>query len=150
MLAEFPETQPNGSIDLKGLKDWLKQVRTLTRGSGRADIGDKMIGRLLSHCPLGSDGIWPCEPVREVLEDLGSQDIATGMWIGIRNARGATWRGAGGDQERGLAEQYRSWSREVAFEYPFTAGMLEQIGASYDQEAQWWDNRDDLRERLDY
>ena len=146
--SRIPGTQPDGRIDLKELKDWLEQVRTLTREYGRAEAGDKMIGQLLSHCPPGDDGIWPCEPVREAIDDLGSQDIATGMLGGIRNARGATWRGEGGAQERGLAEQYRSWSREVASEYPFTARMLEQIGAGYEQDAQWWDNQDSVRERI--
>ena len=70
------------------------------------------------------------------------------MLVGIRNARGATWRGEGGAQERELAEQYRSWSREVAFEHPFTANMLEQIAADYDHDAKWWDEQDSVRERL--
>ena len=146
--SRIPGTQGDGSIDLKELKDWLEQVRTLTREYGRAEIGDEMIGQLLSHCPPGDDGIWPCEPVREAIDDLGSQVIATGMLVGIRNARGATWRGEGGAQERELAEQYRSWSREVAFEHPFTASMLEQIAADYDREAKWWDDQDSVRERL--
>ena len=146
--SRIPGTQTDGSIDLKQLKAWMEQVRSLAREYGRAEIGDEMIGQLLSHCPPGDDGIWPCEPVREAINDLGSQNIATGMLVGIRNARGATWRGEGGAQERGLAQQYRSWSREVAFEHPFTARMLAQIGASYDQDAQWWDNQDSVRERI--
>ena len=144
----IPGTQGDGSIDLEELKAWLGNVRTLTREYGRAEIGDQMIGQLLSSCPPGGDGIWPCEPVREAIDDVGSQEIATGMLVGIRNARGSTWRGEGGAQERELAEQYRSWSREVAFEQPFTANMLEQIAASYDHDAKWWDNQDSVRQRL--
>ena len=146
--SRIPGTQADGSIDLKELKAWLEQVRTLTREYGRADIGDEMIGQLLSHCSPGDDGVWPCEPVRDAIDDLGSQEIATGMLVGIRNARGATWRGEGGAQERELAEQYRSWSREVAFEHPFTANMLEQIAADYDHDAKWWDNQDSVRQHL--
>ena len=146
--SRIPGTQPDGRIDLKELKDWLEQVRTLTRECGRGEIGDQMIGQLLSHCPPGDDGIWPCEPVREAIDDLGSQEIATGMLIGIRNARGATWRGEGGAQERELAKQYRSWSHEVAFEHPFTASMLEKIAADYDHDAKWWDNQDSVRQRI--
>ena len=122
----------------------------LAREYGRVEIGDQMIGQLLSHCPPGGDGVWPCEPVRETIDDVGSQEIASGMVVGIRNARGATWRGEGGAQERGFAEQYRSWAREVAFEHPFTANMLEQVAASYDHDAKWWDNEDGVRRRLGY
>ena len=146
--SRIPGTQANNSVDLKELKAWLEQVRTLTEEYGRVDIGDQMIGQLLSHCQPGDDGVWPCEPVREAIDDIGSQEIAIGMRIGIRNARGVTMRGKGGDQERELAEQYRNWSREVAFEHPFTASMLEQIAASYDDEANFWDNEDSVRQRL--
>ena len=146
--SRIPGTRTDGSIDLEKLNQWLEQVRTLAHEYGRAKTGDNMIGRLLSHCPTGDDGIWPCEPVREAIDDVGSQEIAIGMLVGIRDNHGATWRGEGGAQERGLAEQYRSWSREVAFEHPFSARMLEQIGASYEQDAQWWDNQDSVRERI--
>ena len=146
--SRIPGTQGDGSIDLEELKAWLEQVRTLTREYGRVEIGDQMIGQLLSNCPVGGDGVWPSEPVREAIDDVGSQEIATGMLVGIRNARGVTWRGEGGAQESGLAEQYRSWSREVAFEHTFAANMLEQIAASYDHDARWSDNQDGVRRRL--
>ena len=148
--SRIPGTQADDNINPGELKVWLEQVRTLTVGYGRADIGDQMIGQLLSHCPPGKDGVWPCESVREVIDNVGAQEIAMGMLLGIRNARGATWRGEGGAQERELAEKHRSWSRELAFEYPFTAKMLEQIAASYDHDATWWDNRDSVRQRLEH
>ena len=146
--SRIPGTQADASIDVDKLNAWLKQVRRLAREYGRIKIADQMIGQLISHCPPGADGVWPCEPVREALDGVGSQEIATGMVVGIRNARGGTLRGEGGAQERALAEQYRSWAREVAFEYPFTANMLEQVATSYDHEAKWWDNEDGVRQRL--
>ncbi len=146
--SRIPGTGPDGSIEFRELTDWLEQARALAREYGRAEIGDQKIGQLLSRCPRGADDIWPCEPVREAVDAIGSQDIATGMLVGIRNARGPTWRGEGGSQERELAEQYRSWAREVAFECPFVARMLEQIAASYDQDARMWDNQDRVSERI--
>ena len=148
--SRIPGTQPDGSIDPNELRDWLKQVRALAREHGRAEIGDQMIGQLLSHCPSGDDGIWPCEPVREVIDGLGSHDIEIGMLIGVRNEREATLLVAGAARESGLAEMYRSWSQEVAFEYPFVARMLEQIGASYDRDAQWLDNFERVGDRIDH
>ncbi|MDE0522583.1 MAG: HigA family addiction module antitoxin [Boseongicola sp.] len=146
--SRIPGTRPDGSIDLEKLLEWLEQVRTLAREHGRADIGDQMIGQLLSGCPSGTDGIWPCEAVREAIDGLGSQHIATGMIVGKLNARGATLRVAGETPELQLAEQYRNCARQVAFEHPFTARMLEQIGASYDREAQLWDNQDRVDQQI--
>ena len=146
--SRIPGTLTDASINLERLREWLEQVRTLAQEYGRGDIGDQKIGQLLSRCPPGDDGVWPCEPVREAIDHIGSQEIAIGMLVGILNARGATFRDEGGKQERQLAEQYRRWSQEVAFEHPFTASMLEQIAASYDQDAKWWDNQESVRDRL--
>ena len=143
-----PGTQADGSINLEELKKWLEQARGLARQYGRVDIGDQMIGQLLSHCREGEDGVWPCESVRDAIEEVASTEIGDGMSIGIRNSRGATWRGEGGEQERQLADQFRRWSEKVAFEYPYTSGLLEQIARSYDSEMEWWDTQASLRQRL--
>ncbi len=148
--SRIPGTQTDNSINFGELRIWLEEVRSLTAEYGRADVGDQMIGQLLSHCPPGEDGIWPCESVREAIEDIGSQEIGIGMSIGIRNARGAFWRGEDEPQERALAERYRNWSRELTFEYPFTARLLEQIAVSYDHQATWWENQEGVRQRLEY
>ena len=148
--GRIPGTQADANINIEELKTWLEQVRALAGKNDRAVIGDQMIGQLLSNCPPGDDGIWPCEPVREAIDDIGSEDIATGMLIGIRNARGVTCRGEGGTQERELAGKYRNWSRELAFEHPFTARLLKEIAVSYDDEATWWDNQENVRQRLEY
>jgi len=58
----------------------------------------------------GTDGIWPNEAVRDVLEEVSTKEIAVGMSIGLYNSRGVQWRGPGGQQERDLAAQYRDWS----------------------------------------
>lgn len=149
IASRVPGTQADGRIDLEKLKHWLDQVRTLCRDYAREEIGDQMIGQLLSHCPVDKDGVWPCEPVREAIEDIASNDIARGMNMGIRNSRGVFWRGEGSAQDLELAAKYRNWSHEIAFEYPFTSNLLKQIARSYDHDAHWWDTHASVRERLD-
>ena len=143
-----PGTQTDDSINLKELKKWLEQARELTRQYGRVEIGDQMIGQLLSHCRKGEDGVWPCEPVRDAIEKIKSFQIGIGMRIGILNSRGVTFRGEGGEQERQLADQYRCWSEKIAFEYPYTSNLLDQIARSYDSEMEWWDTQASLRQQL--
>ena len=146
--SRIPGTQADGSINQRGLEKWVKQSRALARKYGRAEIGDQMIGQLLSHCQPGEDGVWPCENIREVLDDVESHEMAIGMSIGIRNARGFTPRDEPGTPEYALAEKYRNWSQVVAFEHPFTAKMLEQIARDYEGIANWWDNERRVRYRL--
>ena len=143
-----PGTQADGNINLTELKKWLEQARELACQYGRVDIGDQMIGQLLSHCREGEDGVWPCEPVRDAIEEVASTEIGIGMSIGIRNSRGVTFRDEGGEQERQLADQFRSWSNKIAFEYPYTSDLLEQIARNYDREMEWWDTQASLRQRL--
>ena len=147
--TRVPGTQADGSINLKELKKWLEQARGLAREHDRAVIGDQMIGQLLSRCPEGGDGVWPCEPVRDSIEGIASTEIGIGMEVGIRNSRGAMYRDEDGEQERQLAERYRRWSSKIAFEYPYTSNLLEQIARSYDSEGEWWDKRASVRRRLE-
>jgi hypothetical protein len=149
-LRRIPGTQPDGTIDVKKLRDWIVEVRALCQTYARGQVGDRTIGGVLAHCKIGVDGVWPCEPVRQVLEEIGSKDIGIGMLISVHNSRGATWRGAGGQQERDLAAKYRGWSKDLAFDSPWVSQMLEQIAQSFEHDASWHDNHENLRRRLAY
>jgi len=111
------------------------EVRALCKTYAREDIGDSVIGELLSKAPPGADGVWPCEPVREALEEVGTKIMAEGMAVGLYNQRGVHSRGEGGAQERELAAKYRDWSRRVAIDAPFTSRLLERIAQRYDRDA---------------
>lgn len=75
------------------LRRWVRSARLAFVDSDRDDIGDEQVGRVLSASPEGSDGIWPAEPVRELIEMIGSTRIETGLHTGIVNTRGITSRG---------------------------------------------------------
>jgi len=45
---------------------------------GILKIGDRCIGKLLSHSPTGNDGVWPHETVRDILERYESRGIEVG------------------------------------------------------------------------
>jgi hypothetical protein len=82
------------------------------------------------------------------LEEIGSPDIAIGMGVGVYNSRGVHARGEGGDQERDIANKYRSWSRQLVFDFPYVADLVEQIAATYDREAAREDSQAAIRRRL--
>lgn len=144
----MPGMNDKRELDGRKLREWITSVRTLAREYGRDEIAESQIGQLLAHSPVGSDGVWPHETVREVLEDLGNDRLASGMMIGKHNARGVVWRGRGGDQERDIAKTYRDGSAAVAAEYPFTARLLSELAQSYERDAAWHDDRDRVEKRL--
>jgi hypothetical protein len=137
-----------GKLDGRKLREWIAAARALARDYGRDEIAESQIGQILAHSPVGSDGVWPHETVREVLEDLGTERLASGMMIGKRNARGVVSRGRGGDQERDIAKNYREASAAAAAEYPFTARLLNELAGNYDRDAAWHDDRALVEKRL--
>lgn len=147
-IKRIPGTNPDGEIVTGDLADWLELVRDLATQYGRSEITDHCIGQLLAKAPSEGSDTWPCAPVCEAMEHIASPEIARGFSIGVRNSRGAHWRGEGGKQERDLAAKYRDWSQKIAFEYPYVARTLEDIAASYDHEAEWQDSEAKVSKRL--
>jgi addiction module HigA family antidote len=147
-MKYIPGRDPTGNIHIETLRSWLTEVRSLCLKHSRAKIGDQIIGEILATAPVGDDGVWPCMPVRVVLEEIGSQDIAVGMGIGVYNLRGIHSRDEGGNQERELAEKYRNWSRQLAFEHPYVANLVGQIATRYDRDAAREDSEEAVLKRL--
>lgn len=142
---EVPGGDGDGNIDGDKLTDWVKDARKKLRENDRLDIGDEQIGELLSGSPKGSDGVWPHESVRAVLEEVLSDHVETGLRIGKANARGITSRGPweGGDQERVLADEYKQAAQKVRSEWGRAARVLDELAESYAYQARWEDERAD-------
>jgi transcriptional regulator with XRE-family HTH domain len=145
----IPGTRDDGTIDLEALEAWIKDARTRAKVVGRQDIADDKIGAMLSAAPAGADGVWPAEPIREVLDLYRSKPMLDGFKIGKRNRRGVTRRlpRDGGALERGEAAQYRGWAKAIAVDYPYTSKALDQIAETYEWEAA---RHDEDAERLDW
>ena len=84
-LLEVIERIPghNDLGELKGdrLAKWIATVRQSCAELGRAEPADTCIGKVLSCAPVGQDGVWPCEPVRDVMEDIQSESMMKGAHI---------------------------------------------------------------------
>ncbi len=139
-LRRIPGKNDQGFIDLVELKRWLYEVRKLLQQYDRITIGDLKIGEYLANSPSDSDGIWPCRPVCEALDEIASEQIIKGFILGLKHLRGAHVRQEGGNQEREVAAQFRVWARERSYEFPYIERLLNEIAASYENEAKWWDH----------
>jgi hypothetical protein len=147
-IERIPGHDPLGELRSDRLAKWIGTVRQLSAELGRRDIADICIGKVLACAPVGKDGVWPCEPVRDVLEDLQSDSMIQGMHTGVYNSRGAHWRGEGGEQERQLAEKYRKWGESLRVSHPFVSSqILMGLAKTYELEASREDLRADVRRR---
>jgi len=141
--------QQGHQVDAEALGSWVKTVRSVCKETGRATVGDNQIGQVLAHAPLGTDGFWPSEAVRTLVETLRNKQIEVGIEIGLRNKRGVTIRNSrdGGSLERVEAERYELASRAQKVKWPRISAVLARIAQSYQAQAK---SMDDDVERGDW
>lgn len=142
--------QQDGELKASQLVAWIEQARGALGTLARQDIGDQMIGKLLSKARPAADGVWPCLPVRDALEQVTNEHIERGLHVALRNARGAHWRGEGGAQERELAAKYAGWAQAMEYTHPRVAGILRGLEKSYLRDADWEDNEAKITRRMRY
>lgn len=148
-LSRIPGHDDLGVLQADMLATWINAVRRACAELDRLEVADVCIGKLLSGAPAGKDNVWPCEPVRQVLEDMHSKDIMNGARTGLYNSRGVVWRGEDGTQERELAEKYRVWANALRYSHPYVASeLLMEMVKSYEYEASREDTEAKIRRRL--
>jgi hypothetical protein len=102
---------------------------------------------MLASSPPDSDGTWPGEAVRELIEELQNEKLEEGLRMEILNRRGVSTRslGDGGFQEAELAAKYAADARSVADRSPRSAAILRAVAAIYESEAR---REDELAEKF--
>ena len=85
------------------------------------------------------DQSWPCRAIRRIATEIKTPDLSSGMFCGICNSRGATWRSGGGDLERQEEKKYREMADLIRFDSPFVAAILDSVADSYRRDAERWD-----------
>lgn len=121
-----PGLTEKGTVDSAMFNAWVAEVRARARDCHRQGAVDSSIETWLSHCPGDPDGLWPCLPVRKLIEDSAAESIRNGLECGVRNNRGTQSRGMldGGEPERTLADRYRGLAQSLVGSFPNTAEFL--------------------------
>lgn len=130
----LPEAMPGSSE----LSSTIESIRALAIERRQGKVVDDMLGRALASSPLGVEGCWPHESIRDVLEVYGRIDeVAEGFLVGKGNLRGVTARlpSDGGGQELSLARCYATWQRALAITHPRTSQLLGQLAEDYRSQA---------------
>jgi hypothetical protein len=152
-LLEALRAVPGSSLvpgdDIKRLMQWINTVRSSCAELSRIEVADISLGKLLSHCPEGRDGVWPNELVRDAMETLRSDEVMDGAHTGKYNSRGVHGGGKGGEKERALAGQFKRWANSLRVSHRFVASkLLDGLARTYDGEADRNDVRATLSRRL--
>lgn len=143
----LPGKRPDGRIDKTVLSDWLTVARAECGKLDRLESADVKIGEMFASSPPDADDTWPCLAVRDVMEDVNSEEIFRGFEMGVMNSRGVTSRSMteGGAQERELALKYQKHADGIRAGWPMMAATLQRLAHTYTSDAKRHDER--LHER---
>ena len=132
-----PPGTEGGIMNADLLREWVSAMRERLEPSGRLKHGMRHLGDILSNAPADADGVRPGEVVRDLLEDLQSDDLEEGLYLAIVNGRGVTMRSPeeGGAQEKRLSEQYNAAAAKIADDSPRSAALMRRVATSYEREA---------------
>ncbi|ASS60325.1 XRE family transcriptional regulator (plasmid) [Rhizobium leguminosarum bv. viciae] len=149
LWIRLPGTLDDGTIDFKMLEKWIEKARSLARDVGREEVADHQIGKMLSASPMGADGNWPAEAVREAIDTVRNSAMIDAFVFGKMNRRGMTTRMPrdGGALERKEAANYHRWSEAISMDHPRTAKALDRLTEYYERDAK---REDEQAERLDW
>lgn len=147
-IRRIPGTSYDGIIEVNELKSWINKVRDLSKDLDYAEVIDSKIGELLSRAPVAESDMWPCRPVCEALESVRSESMGRGFQNGVSKERGFHEVTAGA-KERELAEKYRDRARMLSYEFPYVATLATSIAKAYEAEAEYWETRAEINQRVD-
>jgi len=145
----FPGLNSDGSIDGDTFAAWNRETRKQAALAARLTVADLKLGEAYAHAKAGPDGVWPPEPIRNLLDGVDGDDLRRGFATGVHNSRGVTSRAPyeGGGQERALAEKYEQLALSIDTSHSRLAASLREIAQSYRWQAQSEDDRAAISER---
>lgn len=126
----------NKTIDETKFKQWINATTVLANRNKYTTAHDVVLGKILSYSPNGSDGIWPAECVRYVLENSHSETLKNQFIIEKKNQRGIYTMTAGKEEEK-IAIDYKIQADKLQLFYPFTAAILLKISDDYHNQAEY-------------
>lgn len=148
-----PGLSDDGSVNVEQFDDWIITARKLAEEADRVVICDQKIGEVLYFLPEDEkDGNWPHRCLRQLLEDIDSKEIETGLGLAQFNSRGVTCKTMyeGGKQERELAVMWAERADKLSTTWPKASAFCSRISERWGREAAAEDDRaeqDKLRYR---
>lgn len=132
---KFCPGEEKGSINKDILNSWLSTFSNRLDLQGQTSLKYKKIGKLFSCSPMGNDGTFPHEIIRDKIEEIGNEELINSFALSIiyeRNVYNVT----GGENEYKLGQKYAEISRKFSVHYPKTAKIFSIISRSFFDESE--------------
>ena len=124
------------------LAAWVGKAREKCAAAANYPLGD-----LLSRAPVDADGVWPHSAVRQIIENLASDELDDGIRQSRVNSPGWQSRDEGSHGERAIAAKYGDGERKLRIGWPRTSRLLGRLKGDFEDWARYWD-RDDEKQRF--
>lgn len=128
--ANFCPGVINDKIDENVLKKWVEEFEQALIKQHQGRIFTHLLGRLFAYSPVGDDGYYPHESIRDVIEKKNSKELKSSFYTAEFNKRGV-YTGSAGESEKNLALYYKKNADGIRLLYPKTAEIYDLISESY-------------------
>lgn len=131
---KFCPAEEEGKVDLCKLKKWINDFEEGLKTNNQYRLLDMVLGKLLASSPIGQDGFYPAEEVREIIEERYTKSLDNEYVASICNLRGV-YSPTGGKEERKIAFNYKENADNIRCKYPNTAKIYDHLYQQYIYEA---------------
>ena len=126
----FCPCENNGDIDYCELKEWIDKFNKKLINQKQSKLLGHELGRLFAYSPIGKDGYYPHESVRDIIEELADDRLRSSYVSAECNKRGIYSPDAG-RTEKDMALKYKENADGVRTIYPETAKIYDSLYESY-------------------
>ena len=126
----FCPCENNGDIDYHELKDWVHKFNEKLTEQKQSNLLGNELGRLFAYSPIGEDGYYPHESVRDIIEELEDDKLRSSYVSAECNKRGVYSPDAG-RTEKEMALRYKQNADGVSTIYPETAKIYYSLYERY-------------------
>ena len=126
-----------GIVQKEALGAWLKQFRSLLQKQNQEFLYSHLLGKLFSDSPVGKDGAYPAEPIRDFIEQMYYEDFLELKKSYVNsefNKRGVYYYNAG-ENTYELALSYQKNMEDLELFYPQTAQIFGELYLIYKEQA---------------
>lgn len=120
----------NNTINVDTLNLWIDVFYSRLKEQGQESLFYRKLGKLFACSPIGADGLFPHEAIRDKLEEIGNDELIQAFAFAIIYKRGLHAVTAGKDEYL-LAQKYAELKKKFEIHYPKTSRIFDIISNSF-------------------
>lgn len=149
LVNKVPFFDGDKGLESRKLLEWIKRVRSIGRELGRPKFTERAVGTLISKVKVGKDGMWPVELMRDLLEEVLSDEMMDSICIDLYNSTeaDATLYGEG-TPRRILSEKHSKYAEKLRLiNYGRLGDVHSSLAQMYERDAKYRDDQAEAFQR---